>query len=332
MQPGSVVKVDGLYELMIADDGVKSAGNSGFVFWTVANRNLILYQSFDGKTTYRYLLDQVEREKIDKTRNWADFTSDGSSVYVLGNLVTSYRSGITSCTVLRFDLDGQYRGATKLDREYRFCRQIAVLDKNTLVVGGESLVGNPFLCMYQTNGQFIREIHLPGDVRLTKKKVTNRKPGELDVTSEQDLEDYSTYTLMDSDGEGNVVITRRIVDTGVEGRSSRPWVVFSITRNGEITRFTLERPKTRFGNTFVVRPLHGHVVTVDMQQDEPRSLLHLWLRAYSFRGKRIAEYELERPLGPPLLDWNEHRALFATQPVDPREKPHQFTMIEGIAR
>jgi hypothetical protein len=332
MQPGSLIKVDNLLELTIGDDGVKSAGENGFVFWFAANRNVLVYQTFDGKTTYKYDLKQVENNKVDRTHNWSDFTSDGSSVYVLWNLVLKYRPPVTNCALSRFDIGGQYRGTIKLDGEFGFCRQIAVLDHGRMIVGGEKLDGKPFLCMFQTNGQLIREVHLPRDVRLTNKKPDKEKLAELEVKNESDLEEYSSWTLMDSDGDGNVAITRRIVDTHVEGRSADPWVVFVITRTGEITRFTLERPKTRFGNTFVIRPLNRHVITIDMEQDNPSSFLHLWLRAYTFDGKRVTEYELARPLGPPLLDWNEHRALFATQPRNPRDMPNQFVMIEGVPR
>ena len=53
VRKGTLTEIEGLMALPIADDAAKHAGDNGFIFWYTQNRDILFYQSFDGKTVHK---------------------------------------------------------------------------------------------------------------------------------------------------------------------------------------------------------------------------------------------------------------------------------------
>lgn len=326
MRKGTLTEINGLMALPIADDAAKHAGDNGFIFWYAQNHDVLFYQSFDGKTTYTYQTKQVEAQLVNEYHNWSDYASDGSSVYILWNYNPVVHVILSKCKISRFDIDGQYRGTVPLDGDYSACHNVALADGKTLAITATATDKTPFIGLFKTNGQLIRRIDLAGDLRMTEDKDKKLEP--LEFRDDFILDSYEQMSLLDNDGEGNVVLTRRYLPN--EGEEPQPTVVFMIDRNGRVKHFVLERPKSKYGKTFVTRPYHQHFVTIGSERTDASDPARIFLRVYDFKGKLLNEQRLSINFGFMLTDWNEHRALFLTQAGDPTLKVRHLGLIEAL--
>ncbi len=326
MRPGTLIELNNLMALPIADQAAKHAGNNGYLFYYGQNRPVIIYQSFDGHETYKYDTNLVEKQLVNEYHNWSDYTGNGSSVYVLWNYAPTPHVPLSQCKLSRFDKDGQYRETVRVEGEYYSCHNIALADSNTLVMAATGLDRMPFVGLFQTNGQLIRRLNLTDDLHMTADKKKRLAPLEFNDAYTLDL--YEQMSLMDSDGDGNVMLVRRYLEQ--QDESPLPTVVFYIHPDGTSNRSILEAPHTKFGHTFLIRAFHNRIVTIGTERNDASEVAKCVLRVYDNHGKLLQDKHLPIQFGFALLDWNEHRALFATQAGNPRAQVRHLGIIEAL--
>jgi len=328
MRKGTLTEINNLMALAISDEAVKHAGDNGFIFWYAQNHSVLFYQSFDGKTNYKYDTNQVEAKAVNEYHNWSDYTSDGSSVYVLWNYNPVVHVTLAHCKLSRYDIDGQYRGTVQMDGDYYACHNIAALDGNTVVMTATATDLTPFVGLFKTNGQLIRRLDLPGDLHMTEN--AHKKLGPLEFRSDDSftMSIYQQTSLLDSDGQGNVFLTRRYISEKDE--DSLPTVVFKISGYGEISHFVLEKPKTKYGKTFVTRPYRDRFVTIGTERVDASDPAKIFLHVYDSKGKLLKEQRLSIVFGFMLVDWKDSEATFLTQAGDPSLKVRHLGLIKAL--
>lgn len=329
MQPGTVTEVKSLFAMALTPDLIKHAGSNGVVFAYTGEPSAFRYVSFDGQTSYRYDLGMVPDAMVNPFHNYSDFASDGSSVYVLWNWNPDPHLDVATCTLSRFDLDGQYRGTLKMDGKFQACYKLGMIDKDRLVLMAENMDGTPFTGLYQVNGQFIKKIALPNDVRVAPKSKDPKDFGLLEVVNDNEVANYEGFSTIDNDGDGNLFIVRRSA-SGVTNPDF-PTVIYAVLPTGDVKSFKLEKPKTKYGNIILIRPFHRRIVVVGVEQEDLSQWAKCSMRVYGMDGKLISEHRyVPRDFGSMLLDWTPRRALFGTQAGDPNLKVKHFGIIEAI--
>jgi hypothetical protein len=129
--------------------------------------------------------------------------------------------------ILRFDKDGQYRAATKLDLERGGVTQLAVFSPASFFVAGSKLVSEaaptvPFAAIFNDSGKMVASVHFPHD------------PDRKGKEKPEWAADLIGPSLAQTGDDGNVYFTRH--------RPNGPTYVVSPT--GEVVReIRLEDPK-----------------------------------------------------------------------------------------
>lgn len=326
LKRGKLVEVDSLMAMALQPEMIKHAGDKGILFGYSDEEGAVRFLSYDGTTNYRYDLSQVPGDLVNPFRTYSDISSDGSTVYVMWTWNPDPHIAVATCTLSRFDLNGHYRDTIKMDGKFDDCYQLSVWDKDRIILTARTLDGNPFIGVYQPNGQFVKKITLPGDVRISHDEKHKRT---LDVGDDLSVFKYMAMTTIDDDQQGNFVIQRRSADNVQD--SSIPTVIFIIDRNGDVKRFTLPKPTTKYGNVVFLHPFHGHIVVLFAEQNDVSEWAKAVMRVYDYDGKLISENEyIPRDFGFMLLDWTPERALFGTQAGNPRAAVKHFGIIEAI--
>jgi len=331
LRRGSVIEVDGLYNLAIATEMVKNAGNCGKLFAYDDKLTEIHYLGCDGKTHHTYDLEKIDPKYKDAYDTSPGFTSDGSGVYVLYGHNPVPHVELAQCFVARFDIDGSYRGVKQLDGDFIACTQLAMLNPNTLVLGAITPDRMPFLGLFQTSGQFIRKVELKGDMTFTD-DTKRSLDSSLVFNDEYKFNGYIQASALDNDGAGNVVLIRHSdADTNREA-IKEPTVFFTLTRDGDVKRFVLPKSKHQYAVLLATpRPFNGHIVTLWAESDTASEPMKAYLRVYDFEGKQVQESQYNpRLFGSLLFDWNEQRALFFSQGGDQNLKVRPLALAEAV--
>jgi hypothetical protein len=329
LRQGKLTEVPSLMAMPLVPEFIKRAGDNGVLVVYEGESGGVRYLSFDGQRTVRYDLNLVPQDMTNPFRNFSDVTSDGSVVYVLWNWNPDPHQARAICTLSSYDLaDGHYRGTIKMDGVFEGCDKIASLGPEQLVLMAQNLDGSPFHGIYQTNGQFVKKLSFPKDIRYVSKDKPKDKYEPLEIVDDLGFSKYSLSTI-DNDGEGNLFMIRRSEDSLED--TSIPIVVFSMNRNGEIHRFQLPRPKTKYGSVVAVRASHQHVVVLTSEQNDRSEWVKAVLRVYDATGKLVQEDGyIPQDFGFMLIDWTPERTLFGMQAGNPRAKVKHFGILEAL--
>ena len=352
--------IEGLRALPMSMDVVRRAGDHGFLFQYLHDP-YVRYASFDGKTTYQYNTDLIPDRYINKFRSVLDYVSDGSSVYMLtdkGNYATNPNPETVTNTarafISRYDIKGAYRSTVELEGKYDYCVRLAFAGGSSelLIVSCVATEKNktpftdpvrgydptPFVGLFQTNGQFLRRLELPNDLESVPTVDSSKHDGgyelakvkaihSLDAKSPSDLEYIITQSCLDNDSQ-NTIITRFSPFWGT-GHADQTPVVYVLDRNLTVRRIELPKSQTRMGGISDIRLMRGRIVTLYRETNDASERWRFILRVYDLKGKLVSEYGYDPyDFGVALLDWNPHRALFATQTGDPKDP--RLGVIEGM--
>lgn len=356
LKRGSITTVDGLRALPLG--GAKYAGN-GFIF-QYRDDPFVRYASFDGKTTYQYDTDSIPSKYMSPSKHIASFASDGASVYVLtytraDDKKPKFARNNNKIFISRFDIKGPYISTQALDGVYDNCLQFSLAGRSNdmFVVSCMQVEKNktefndpvrgwdpaPFVGLFQTNGQFLRRLELPNDITMDLTVVSDKEPSKwayaknkpkhsLDALTLGAAEEMILNTPLCNDLQGNMMVSRFIAFDGQTHVNQVP-VVFVLDPYLNVKRVELQAPTMKYGGPLEIKLMGGMIIALYRESNDASERPRFILRVFNTNGKVVRAYSYDPfEFGVALVDWNSHRALFATQTGDPRNPT--LGLIEGL--
>jgi hypothetical protein len=331
LRQGALSEVKQLYSLPIMSE-LKSAGDCGKLFQYFNQFSKLHYFSCDGAVTHEYDLTKVDPKYKDDYSVLSDFTSDGSTVYTLYGHNPKPHVELADCYVAKFGITGDYKGAVKLQGpDFIACTQLVSVDRDTLLLGAISTTRTPFLGLFSTSGQFLKELHLPGDMTFTddpKQKLDD----SLVFNDEDKFALYAQVSKLDNDGEGNVVLFRHSPADTNEEQIKEPNVFFIVQKDGTMKHFALPKPSAKTALLIdTPRAFHGHIVTLWAETNDASQPMKAMIRVFDFDGHEVHAYQFNPvQFGSKLVEWNERKSLFLTQAGDITLKVRPMGILEAL--
>jgi hypothetical protein len=331
LQRGALTEVKQLYSLPIMTE-LKAAGDCGKLFLYFNQFTKLHYFSCDGSVTHVYDLEKVDPKYMGDYNVASDFSSDGSTVYVLYAHNPVPHIELADCNVAKFGINGDYQGAVKLEGpDFIGCTQLVSVDRDTLMLQAISTTRLPFIGLFRTNGNLIKELHLPGDMSFTddpKQKLDDT----LVFNDEEKFSLYIQVSRLENDGEGNIVLFRQSPADTNEEKIKEPNVFFIVQKEGTMKHFALPKPKAKTALLIdTPRPFHGRIVTLWAETDDASQPMKAMMLVFDFDGHQVSASQFNPGLfGSKLVDWNEHRSLFLTQAGDITLKVRPLGIAEAL--
>lgn len=309
------------------------AGDSGVLMFSTTDP---VYIRFDGTKSVWFHPNQTP-DLNGKSYIDGSACSDGSDVYLLTYERKKMLNGDHAFSIARYDLDGKFLGVNSLDFDLFQSQKMAAIGNDRVLISGTVKHGDlqypervrvyPFIGIFSSNGQFLREIQAPHDIQLWHDNPLAPKRSLLDLDNGQ-IEEIANASFLDRANTGDVILVRH---SAIASFTQMAPIAFVIHPSLEIERLVLPKPEN--GYLVSVKVVGPELVAfyVESQSGDASEKSHGTLRVVNVSsGKIVHSYRVDLDtFGEFLISWSRSSALFATQ-TGTRQTGIRLAFIEAL--